>query len=156
MLPMVILPTPTRPMLVGDSLAYMMLPHVPDFDVFAFGGTNALQWRTKPWLARAITKYHPEILLACLGTNDVGVRAIFDKFPENVDVIDKRARWLGVERVVWLVPPNSRGPRVAEALDKAGVEVCPAPEGVELYPNDVHPTPRGYSTWSEHVRSFIA
>lgn len=154
--PVAVVAPPTRPLLVGDSLAYMMRPHVPDFDVVAVGGTNADQWNRKHWLRMAIARYRPAVLLVSLGTNDAGVGAVFAKFSKNARSITHRAHDLGVDRVVWLVPPNSRGPRVADALDAAGVEACPAPDGVELYPGDVHPTLRGYAVWSEHVRAFVA
>lgn len=156
MLPAIILPPAPRPLLVGDSLAWMMRPHVPDFDVFAVGGTNADQWKKKAWLPRAILRYRPPIVLVSLGTNDVGVHSIFAKFSDNVRAITERALDMNAGSVLWLEPPNVRGPRVAEALDRAGVEVCPAPEGVELYSDKIHPTLKGYSMWSEHVRAFIA
>jgi lysophospholipase L1-like esterase len=110
-------------------------------------GTNAAQWRSRvgQYLSPA-----PDLVLASLGSNDAQSASLRAEFAANVTALCERARAVRA-RCVLLEAPNRTATQVAMP---AGVEIL-VPPAVELAPDGIHPTGRGYRQWADFIYSTI-
>lgn len=138
---------------VGDSLAYMMFPHLrgTGIRVRGRGGTNLGQWLKEGWLLDVLRKDLPDLVMVSLGTNDSGVRVNREAFGKRAARLVELCTVSGAD-VLWLIPPRGRDFIESGARRSGGLVLDARPLPIEMYSDRVHPTPRGFRTW---VRAIL-
>jgi lysophospholipase L1-like esterase len=110
--------------------------------------TNAAQWRNR--IRAIVSTGEYDAVLVSLGSNDAQSASLRDQFDENVAELCAEVRASGA-RCVLLIPPNSAADRLPLP---AGVELLRSPP-VELAPDGIHLTPRGYAAWADHISASV-
>lgn len=153
-------PPESRRLLIGDSLAVGLAPHMPHATL-AKGGTTAAQWAAGKYRAPLLAMLRdrrPALVLICLGTNDTAQGRPAPKLGEHFAELARLIRDHGAEPV-FLEPtelPWSRAP-IVQAAAATGARVIRAP----VLPSSarsrdrIHLTPEGYRLWAEHVRAAL-
>lgn len=148
---------PARPktILIGDSLAYMMRPHLEPhgITVRGKGGSNLGEWLKKGWLRDALRQLEPELVLVSLGANDYPVRVNRQAFQKRAERLVELCTIQGID-VLWLAPPSARV-FIAAAARRAGADVLEPPAGIEMAGDHVHPTRRGFVLWTDAILRHI-
>jgi hypothetical protein len=114
--------------------------------------TTPLQWSQHAaacgtcgdWLAA----FNPSIILASLGTNDIG----YYPAPPPAPYQQLVQRWGAIGQVVWIDPPLMPSDRLAgvrSVIASLGVTVIPAMTGLSFGPDHIHPT--NYAQWASFI-----
>lgn len=163
-------PGKTKLLLVGDSLAVGMKPHLAalakehrvPFEAQAVSGSRIDQWATSKKLAAKLTLFRPTLAVVSLGTNDEYLKgdAVARQQP-HLDALLKKLRAAGAE-VAWIGPPtlpkpksNGIVPMLQSAISPSHYfhsEALAIPRG----PDKLHPTARGYAGWAGAVWQWLS
>lgn len=141
-------PAPKRVIVIGDSLAFMMRPHLePEgIKVIGRGGSNLGQWLKNGWLREAL-RLLPELVCVSLGANDYPVRASREAFRARAEKLVERCTIVGVD-VLWLAPPSAAR-FVADQAARAGADVLLPPK--MPMSDRVHPSRQGFTIWTSEI-----
>lgn len=156
--------------------------NVGAFRSIAVGGTMINQWAwsgSHPQarsLDAALADFQPTLVLISLGTNDEAARGVvdshgdpakppygpgFDVARERKDSIPKLASKLAGVRSVWIGPPVTgrwepdRAFRSLIAANWPGRYFNSEQITLAKQPDDLHPTGRGYRTWSDAIVAWL-
>lgn len=137
-----------KTIVIGDSLAFMMRPHLePEgIKVLGRGGSNLGQWLKNGWLRDAL-RLMPDLVCVSLGANDYPVRVNREAFRARAGKLVERCTIVGVD-VLWLAPPSAED-FVADQAARAGAPVLRPPK--MPMSDRVHPTRRGFTIWTSHI-----
>lgn len=159
----------TRLLLLGDSLAVGLSPHVRDLateiGVPYLGagvvGSRIDQWLTSRWLTDSLREFEPTLALVILGTNDAFSSLSVEALGENQRALLAK---LGAVEVVWIGAPTlperygGRAPHV-ELLDtirEGAPYYYPSHElDIPRGPDGLHPTARGYAGWAGAIWDWL-
>jgi len=157
----------TRLLLVGDSLAVGLAPHlellaeeegIEDYRALAVSGSRIDQWADSAALEEVLETFHPTLVLVSLGTNDEALGpGAADRQAEALDEL--LALFEDTDAAIaWIGPPELpfEGGGVRELLMEAvphyfDSEDYEIPRG----PDDLHPTAAGYAGWAGVIWTWL-
>jgi lysophospholipase L1-like esterase len=153
----------TRLLLIGDSLAQGLSPHLKALATDAglpylgagVAGSRVAQWIDSQWLSAALQEFSPNLVLLCLGTNDAYSNLSVQQERAHVDAL--LARLPAQAEVVWVGPPllpatySGRAAHVelVEAIADRTEHYYDSQElDIPRGPDGLHPTAAGYAGWA--------
>lgn len=151
-------------LLIGDShvngIGARLKSSLPKEVQFKYKGINGTSIRNWVHAAKDMTKPEaPDVVLISLGTND----AVLDD--PNAEVKDLHKMIDNIQSqgvlVVWITPPDlsrklSRLGLVRMMISDSGVMIMDFRNLlIPLCDDLVHPTPKGYDIWSDHIHRML-
>jgi len=158
-------PKPQRIVVIGDSLGLGLAPALAKISSIEVVGIAESGTRIRQWAQRVDSIQElcdvPSLVLISLGTND----AVMGRDQIAAEAGDVQALAEALCRFsdpVWLLPPPHL--EVKHLVEATGLIVDNAPDcctlygsqpDIELGPDRIHPTGRGYAQWADHVWKFL-
>jgi lysophospholipase L1-like esterase len=150
----------SRVLLVGDSLAVGLAPHLRalakeqrlPFDALSKEGTRIDQWAQSAALRQKLAQFQPTLVLVSLGTNDEYLMG--DAVQRQKPYLEQLLQLVGSAELVWVGPPSLPKPRsngiVALIRSLVPAEAYFPSETLQIPrgPDRLHPTARGYAAWA--------
>jgi len=168
-----VLPGQTRLLLLGDSLAVGLGPHVQclaadqriPFRALAKTSTRVDQWAQSAALDSTLASWKPTLALVSLGTNDAYVAGAASRQKPWLDQLLAKLAAAGVE-VAWIGPPTlpatSMGKPDAAWLAELQAAI-PASHWfpsaaltIPRGPDNLHPSARGYAGWAGGIWHWLS
>jgi lysophospholipase L1-like esterase len=162
----------SRVLLVGDSMAQGMLPHLRGLATTAeipyigagLPGTTILQWLSSDWLRRKLAEFKPTHVLISLGTNDAfsgvdpekaGGRAA--SLVQSIQDTGAHPIWVGAPSL----PANYAGKHPDSGVLQKIKDAAPYYFSSEEYviprgPDDLHPSAAGYAGWAGAIWNWLS
>jgi hypothetical protein len=159
---------PKRVALVGDSLAQGLGPQLAAiaeragvaFTTKGKQSTRVHQWVIDPDLGPAVGSPPADLVLVCLGTNDMRTASPELAGAEAGALADKIAG-MGAS-VAWIGPPRltfdtgAFRPALARACAERNVRIFDSTAvDFERSPDGIHATAQGYRTWAEEIAAWV-
>jgi hypothetical protein len=173
-LPRAVASSPTPPVavkrivLVGDSLAQGLGPMLAEIArrvPFAFHAVGKQSTRVRDWmhdsdLLAAIGTPPADLVLVCLGTNDMRAADPAGAGAEAGALIDKifttgaSVAWIGPPRMTF--DTGAFRPALSGACGPRNVRICDSQSlDLERAPDGIHLTPKGYRAWAETIAAWV-
>lgn len=162
-------PGRSRLLLVGDSLAVGLAPHLKAlsaeagiaFDSLAKEGTRIDQWANSQKLQEKLRSFQPTLVLVSLGTNDEYLSAgAPERQAPYLQALLRNIRALAPE-VAWIGPPTlPKATNGVVEMIRSGVpdsHYYPS-ENLDIArgPDAIHPTARGYAAWAGSLWRWLS
>lgn len=157
----------TRLLLIGDSLAQGLLPHmrtlageegISAFDGRGIVGSRIDQWSRSAWLDEALGTFQPTLVLISLGTNDEATSpGAVEREADDLALLISKVEATGAA-VAWIGPPALPFPRqgVSDLIRQSVRYYFPSEElEIPRAPDGLHPNVSGYAGWAGAIWSWL-
>lgn len=161
----------TRLLLIGDSLAQGLSPHLRELATehaipylgAGVSGSRIDQWLASRWLDESLAELAPTLVLVVLGTNDAfgslspeqvggNLEALLSRFPEQAEVV-----WVGAPTLPETYGGRSPDPEVLDAIAERSPHYFPSHElAIPRGPDRLHPTVHGYAGWAGALWDWLS
>lgn len=158
----------TRLLLIGDSLAQGLMPHMRELaaeeGIAAFDGRGVVgsrldQWSDSAWLDETLASFGPTLVLVSLGTNDEATApGAVARQADDLETLLAKIASAGAT-IAWIGPPTLPFPRqgVSEMIEESVRYYFPSEElEIPRAPDGLHPNVQGYAGWAGAIWSWLA
>jgi lysophospholipase L1-like esterase len=160
--------TANRIVLVGDSLAQGLGPALAEiargvpcaFHAVGKQSTRVRDWMRDGDLVRAIGAPAADLVLVCLGTNDMRTADPAGAGAEGGALVDRilatgaSVSWIGPPRMAF--DTGAFRSALARECNQRGVRICDS-QGLDLEraADGIHLTPKGYRAWAQTIAAWV-
>jgi len=154
---------------IGDSIlegatpsihrAYLASHPRDGVAIFAMSGWSTRRWQREGDIGAKVREYRPDVVVACLGTNDEGEERNRTEYERVIDRFKADASQTGA-RVLWVTSFSGPGSAERYAIvrgllgDRDTISGLALMSGVAMS-GEIHPTIAGYGTLTEHLLRVV-
>lgn len=157
-----------RIVLVGDSLAQGLGPALAEiargvpcaFHAVGKQSTRVQDWMRDGALLEAIGEPAADLVLVCLGTNDMRTADPAAAGTEGGALVDRilatgaSVSWIGPPRLTF--DKGTFRSALARECGQRGVRICDSQAlNLERAPDGIHLTPKGYRAWAQTIAAWV-
>ena len=127
--------------------------------IFAYSGWSTRRWQREGDIGAKVREYRPDVVVACLGTNDEGEERNRTEYERVIDRFKADASQTGA-RVLWVTSFSGPGSAERYAIvrgllgDRDTISGLALMSGVAMS-GEIHPTIAGYGTLTDHLLQAV-